>query len=182
MKRLLFLFLISCATSTQLENHDAQFSISKNFDFSKHYTVALIPLKDVSFDEIYNNIALQLLSIGNFKLVERKDIENVLNEQNFQYTGITENTKISEFGKILNADIIGMYSFQIQVGYESFEVYIFGINYKPYIVNVYLKLISVETGEVLYYGKGRGQSYSKSEAIEEAVKNVVFGLKKGGKR
>ena len=45
-------------------------------------------------------------SSGIFKLVERKDIQKILEEQNLQLSGITEGENAVKIGQILNAEVL----------------------------------------------------------------------------
>lgn len=66
-------------------------------------------------------------------LAERKDIAQILEEQVFQSSGLTEEEKVSAIGNLLNAEILVSGSlFQKDRDYELF-----------------LKLLRTETGEVL---------------------------------
>ncbi len=68
-----------------------------------------------------------------FTLVERKDIQKILEEQNLQLSGITEGEDAVKIGQILNADVL--ITGNIFVGDDSFELF--------------LRLVRVETGEIL---------------------------------
>ncbi len=68
-----------------------------------------------------------------FTLVERKDIQKILEEQNLQLSGITEGEDAVKIGQILNADVLitgNMFGMD-----DSFELF--------------LRLVRVETGEIL---------------------------------
>jgi Mg-chelatase subunit ChlD/PBP1b-binding outer membrane lipoprotein LpoB len=68
-----------------------------------------------------------------FTLVERKDIQKILEEQNLQLSGITEGEDAVKIGQILNADVLitgNLFGMD-----NSFELF--------------LRLVRVETGEIL---------------------------------
>lgn len=68
-----------------------------------------------------------------FTLVERKDIQKILEEQNLQLSGITEGEDAVKIGQILNADVL--ITGNLFGGDNSFELF--------------LRLVRVETGEIL---------------------------------
>ena len=68
-----------------------------------------------------------------FTLVERKDIQKILEEQNLQLSGITEGEDAVRIGQILNADVL--ITGNLFGKDDSFELF--------------LRLVRVETGEIL---------------------------------
>ena len=68
-----------------------------------------------------------------FTLVERKDIQKILEEQNLQLSGITEGETAVKIGQILNADVL-------------ITGNLFG---KDDAFELFLRLVRVETGEIL---------------------------------
>ncbi|MCF6335325.1 MAG: hypothetical protein L3J12_06265, partial [Spirochaetales bacterium] len=68
-----------------------------------------------------------------FTLVARKDIQQILTEQNLQLSGITEGENAVKIGRILNADVL--ITGNLFGKEDSFELF--------------LRLIRVETGEIL---------------------------------
>ncbi len=100
---------------------------------------AVIPFEfnpeGLSLDAEYFSERL-ILSAGSsdiFKLVERKDIQKILEEQNLQLSGITEGETAVKLGHILNADVL--ITGNLFKKENSFELF--------------LRLVRVETGEVL---------------------------------
>lgn len=68
-----------------------------------------------------------------FKLVERKDIQKILEEQNIQLSGVTEGEDAVKIGQILNAEVL-------------ITGNLFG---KDDAFELFLRLVRVETGEIL---------------------------------
>jgi len=166
----IFILILSCASTGGYYSKSA---VSHSFDYSKTYTVAIIPLESSKLisqksdlERIYENLSMELMNTGKFKLVERKHIEHILNEQGFQYSGIVEQSQAVQFGKILGAELVVIYNIETAEKEEDF-----------YRLGIYLKLINVENGEVIYYSRGRGEGFGKEFAIEDAVKNCLKGLR-----
>ena len=67
-----------------------------------------------------------------FTLVERKNLQRIIEEQKLQLSGLTEEERVIEIGKILNAEIL-----------------ITGTLYKKESFELFLKMLRVESGEVL---------------------------------
>lgn len=127
---------------------------------------------------------MELLSFPFFRLVDRKNLESILNEQNFQYSGLVDIEEAVNFGKILSANIIGIYEVlgTSKIRDEDLKA-------KIYTIFLIFKIIDVEKGEILYTGKGEGRGFLyddfpcsedevKLEAIEDAVKNSLKELAK----
>ncbi len=68
-----------------------------------------------------------------FKLVERKDIQKILEELKLQLSGVTEGKNVTELGNFLNAQVL-----------VTGNLYRKGDSY-----DIFLKFLRVETGEVL---------------------------------
>ncbi len=91
--------------------------------------------EELSLDAEYFTERLILSSESSdiFTLVERKDIQKILEEQNLQLSGITEGEDAVKIGQILNADVLitgNLFGMD-----NSFELF--------------LRLVRVETGEIL---------------------------------
>ena len=173
---LVVLFFISCMTG-----YYAKGSVAPSFDLTRSYRIALIPLKNSPYlkekdlDKLYETFSMELLGTGLFTLIERRDIEKVLDEQGFQYSGVVNESQAVEFGKILGAELIGIYNIET----AGRDIQTMGT---LYVIGLYFKLVNVETGEIVYYARGRGESMlNKEEALEQAVSNCLHALRKAKK-
>ncbi len=109
------------------------------YSVSGETAAAVLPIEDPSgknsLNAEYFTERFILAAAGNavFKLVERKDFQKILEEMNLQLSGLTEEENVTEVGNFLNA-----------------EVLIAGKMYrKDSEYELFLKLLRVETGEVL---------------------------------
>ncbi|MEN3044601.1 MAG: CsgG/HfaB family protein [Candidatus Hydrothermales bacterium] len=181
------LFLHSCATQRGVGY------VVHGFDVKKTYKLALIPqlhsnyLKQPDLEKVYEYYQLVLLSFPFFRIIDRKNIEVILNEQNFQYSGLVDESQAVEFGKLLAADFIGVY--EVMSASKGWDDILGGQKYK---ISLVFKLIDVEKGEILYYGSGDGEAISseirplseseaKIEAIRDGIKNSLKKLKESYK-
>ena len=96
----------------------------------------------------------ELVSFGNFTVVERGEMEKILSEQDFQQTGCTTDECLVEIGKIL--------------GVEQMVGGTISLVGKTYSVSA--RLIDVETGELLNV-----TNYDRRSSIEEIL---TKGMKK----
>jgi hypothetical protein len=100
---------------------------------------AVVPLsfnqETLSLDAEYftERLILSAESSDIFTLVERKDIQKILEEQNLQLSGVTEGEDAVKIGQILNADVL--ITGNLFGKDDSFELF--------------LRLVRVETGEIL---------------------------------
>jgi hypothetical protein len=103
-----------------------------------------------------------------FSAVERSKVEDILNEQEFSYSGVVDPSKAAQLGKLMGAEavLISQASDQYDAEYESWEVTVSG------------RIVSVETGEILYTCRARGGGMDKTYAVEEAAGNFFKEIRK----
>lgn len=120
---------------------------------------------------IVDMITTSLVKDGTFSVIERKNLDAVLHEQNFSNSDRANPTSAAKIGKILgvNAIIVGTVT---QFGLEDKSVGVGGfasrlggfgggrVRSKSGIANVAIdaRLVDVNTGEVLAVGSGKGTS------------------------
>ncbi len=165
---LLSALLAGCASVTS----SGTGTYSPTFDVSRTYTVAVIPLekspyvKPKDLQALYDMLAMGLLRAGIFKVVERQRIRDILKEQEFQYSGLVDESTAVEFGKILGADVVAMYDILTARMRED------GYG-RLYMLEIVVKLVDTKTGEIIYFGRGTGYGATKGEAMENAVKGAL---------
>ena len=100
--------------------------------------VAVLPLEpateEIALDAEYFAERLIMAATGNSRitLVERRDIQKIIDELKFQLSGLTTGENVAEIGEILNAEIL-----------------IGGSLYHAGQYELFLKMLRVETGEIL---------------------------------
>ncbi|MEO0224686.1 MAG: CsgG/HfaB family protein [candidate division WOR-3 bacterium] len=173
MRNVIFLILISCATG-----YYAKGSVVK-IDKTKNYKIAIIPqlksnyLNEDDLRKIYNAYYLEFSSIKNFTIVEREKIEEIIKELNFQYSGLADVNNAKEFGKLAGADLVATY--EVISASEKMDDFLKEI-VRELVISI--KIIDIQTGEVLYVGRGREEGFSdKLDIIEGAVSNSIHALK-----
>jgi len=81
----------------------------------------------------------QAIQNGRFRLVERQDLQSILDELKLQLSGLTDNTQAAKVGELMHADL--MIGGTLYKREENFELF--------------LKLLRVESGEILSVTKAR---------------------------
>ncbi len=110
-----------------------------SYSVDKNTRAAVVPFDfnqgDLALDAEYftERLIISFKAADIFTLVERKDIQKILEEQNLQLSGITEGENASRLGKILNADVL--------ITGNLFR--------KDTHFELFLRLVRVETGEIL---------------------------------
>ncbi|MEO0248324.1 MAG: CsgG/HfaB family protein [candidate division WOR-3 bacterium] len=106
--------------------------------------------------------------MAGFSAVERSRVETILNEQEFGYSGAVDPSTAAKLGKLMGADavLISQASDRYDAEYESWEVTISG------------RIVSVETGEILYTCRARGGGMDKNYAAEQAAGNFFKEIRK----
>ncbi len=102
-----------------------------------------------------------LYESGQFRMIERQQVAKVLQEQKFQHSGAVDTAKAVEIGRILEVDILAygvVSNFGIKT--EGTEVVVYQQKEQVAESQVDVRLINVQTAEVLFMGGGRGKATS----------------------
>ena len=102
--------------------------------------IAVLPFKNISGDKQFDWLAdgfcetltSAFAQIGRFIVVERSQIERIMQEQDFQMTDYADESKVVEIGKILGVEKMVIGSFQVFAGN----------------INVSTRVVDVRTGQV----------------------------------
>lgn len=97
---------------------------------------------------------------GNFILIERKRLEDVLKELEFQMSDLTDGENTAQIGNILNCEylVYGVVS-NFGVKTEGRDLLVAKRKIQTAQAEVDIKIVDVETAEIVYsaYGKGTAQ-------------------------
>jgi hypothetical protein len=133
----LFLFLFGCASfEEKMRNLSVEYSISPQFNLDTVRTIAVFAKNDI----LYDAAVLNLLKVGKLDVVDRKRIDEILEEQEFGRSGFVDEKTAVEVGKLLGAHLIAFVE----------EV----------------KIIEVQTGRILYSSIAEGTSSLKGRLQE----------------
>jgi len=134
-------------------------------------TLAVLDLRSEEVPSIVVNavsdiVRTEFVNIANFRVVERDQMDSVFEEQNFQLSGLTDESSAVKIGEILSAQ----------------KVVIGEINMieKSYVIS--LRIVDVETAESQYSSRSRAESMDELEdrAVETArdlAQRIVSGNK-----
>lgn len=152
--------------TTIAEKLASSYKQDKDIIFKKNIAIAdfkneSITAKKNMIGEAINNLLSTKFSHSTiFNLIERKNLDEVLKEQELQLSGLTDSESVVEVGKLLNADVILFGSITEAAGQ----------------FNITAKLIDVETGKTI----SETISIDKKDMIETSEKLDMAYVQKMG--
>ncbi len=182
-KFVIVLFITSCASSAHRK--DLNYAISPSFKTDEIQTFALIPDIDIPkeeikrkvdkkrlIEEIYSKASIELMKIPYLDVVDRKDIDKILEEQEFTASGFVGDYA-PELGELLGAKIVGYFTV-LDIETEGYPVGQ-GMVIQSIKATVSFKIIDVGTGRILYQSVAESTSQeSEYEAlVESAIKCLL---------
>jgi len=102
----------------------------------------------------------ELVRVGSFKVLERKNMDAIMAEQAVQQTGCTDQDCAVKLGKMLNVDRMALGSM------GKFE--------DSYVVMV--RVVSVESGQVIWSGTARGRTI---DDVDAGIRQLAQAVSKG---
>jgi len=123
--------------------------------------IALIPFQGSNYQsqsvasQLESEIRSKLIRCGQYNIIERGNINNVLDEQKFILSGLSDRDVI-QFGKMLSADVIIVGEIPYYYEEENYSEYVEGTSWagdeyrRKVTFQVNLRIISVETGQIVY--------------------------------
>jgi curli biogenesis system outer membrane secretion channel CsgG len=170
-----------------------QVSINRNFDFSKIKRIAVMQFDDYpgatdSGKQVADLFIGGLLNIG-VSVIERMQMNQLLAEQKLSLSGYIDPNQVKEVGKMLSADalLLGTVSQYTQASQSTQEVTTVETNRRgdlydvsqPYTyltpaqVSISCKLVSVETGEVIFAASGSYDGSTPAIAAQSLVESMA---------
>uniref|UniRef100_A0A7C4CAH1 Penicillin-binding protein activator LpoB n=1 Tax=candidate division WOR-3 bacterium TaxID=2052148 RepID=A0A7C4CAH1_UNCW3 len=179
----LLMLTAGCFTAGQLQTmrHVAQpYSISPNFDLSRPWRIAVLPpplSSDVApADFLAERAGLQLMKVPMISVVDRAEVERILQEQQFSYSGVVDPATAVKLGKLMGAAAVAT----IKVGEVKHDEF-WTDSPEQRDAQLFFRIISVETAEVLYSAEGQGSSFSGAkEALSAALDMALLPLLEKG--
>jgi len=151
------LFVAGCCSSGTSE-------FRKGYDFSQIESVAIVDVvgpvgSEGAKNQISDFVAMELLKKG-YAPVERAQVQKLLDEQNFQASGMTPEQGAVEAGKILNVPTV------LLVNIPQFKE----------DISLTIKMLDVEDGSVLWIGSGSGSTGKTLGTILGAAAGAAGGV------
>jgi hypothetical protein len=145
---LVALGLLGCS-STKGEGY-----VNPNFELSRIGRVAVVDGNNPAFkpqtrQTLLDSFQLEFMKRG-WNVIERANIQNALDEMDFQGTDITSQANVKKIGSVLNVDAIVV----VNIGTAGDDL------------SIMAKMVEVETGELAWMGSGEG---SVNEGLSTAA-------------
>jgi len=193
---IIFLFTNNCVTTKSSRVVEYEF-------LAKQVAVGILAVENKTkygqrrlADSAADILVSELSRSGNFILIERDKIDEILTELELQISDLTDNSQSAEIGKILNCQyfLTGVIS-NFGVKTEGQDMIIVQKKIQSVVVEVDIRVIDVETAQIVYSAYGRGEAsktidnvlgvggtggYDESLAVDglraalsEAVKRII---------
>ncbi len=179
---------MGCATTQELEEKTVEYAFSPDFNLKRIYVLAVVPsvgadtsdslarqlLKEVS-GKVYPILVGELMKVPAFDIVERRDIDEILEELEFSHSPYVMREKAPKLGRLLGADLVAYFTVldvdRIVYPFGDSEV---GWRYR---LTGSLKIVSVETGKLLYQATATAEGADPVAVVSEVVRKCVYPLK-----
>jgi Curli production assembly/transport component CsgG len=131
-----------------------------------------------SIDTFNDQLIINLMEIG-LEIVERKQLDQITNEQALRLSGLTESDKSIALGKVLAVDALITGNLDVRQEYDSGWVLGIGAGSKDVVKNATIKMIDVEKGNTLV---AVSVAYSRGATQDVAARDIANALKEKMKR
>lgn len=121
---------------------------------------------------IYDHAGMALLRTGRFTVVDRSAVDQILREQEFSYSGVADQATAVQLGRLLGAEAVMLISVT-SVTHDEF----WSDSPEQRDAELHIKIISVETSEILYTAVGQGSDFDGAEgALRSALEMALMGV------
>ena len=128
------------------------------------YQIGAVGLQDYA--------GMSLLRTGKFSLIDRSVIDELLDEQQFSYSGVVDPGTAVELGRLLGAEAVMTININ-SITHDDF----WDDEPEQRDAVVHVKIISVETSEVLYTASGTGSDFEGAAgALRMALQVALMGI------
>ena len=169
---LLFLFLITFLTSC---GGTTSVVMKQGYDFSKIKRIAVIEFRDSpnypNSGSIVSQLFAKYLLLAGYNIIERDQLDAILKEHNLQLTNLMDPETMTQF-RLSGIDAIVTGSIPMVVPQQNF----YDAGNPRFIaaeVGVTVRMISVQTGEVLWIGSDTYDDTDVQTAFEYLVSSLV---------
>lgn len=170
---------LACTTAQLAQmGYQPEYARSPLMDSQPVWRTVLLPPTSASPANLADAAGLQdfagmsLMRTGKFSLVDRSVIDEILEEQEFSYSGVVDPSTAVELGRLSGAEAVMTMS-------------ITSVTHDPFWDDepaqrdalLHIKLISVETSAVLYTASGGGSDFDGAEgALRSAMQMALMGI------
>ncbi len=163
------------------------------FAAERLYKIAVLPFDDGSIQDrwwgrnwqvgkgVSDELVTALLNTGKFRLIEREQIDKVLNEQHFAASGMVDSHSAAKLGKILGVQYLVMgrvtqFSFKSNGGaIANHKGFGLGINATNAIVTIDSRLVDTTSAEIVSVVTGKGEKKQTNLGIVANWNAIAFG-------
>ncbi len=174
------LLFASCMSTAQIMalGGPSDFAKSPVFDSRQLWRTVVLPPSTSSIYSspvvtgLYDYAGMALLQTGRFTLVDRSVVDQLLSEQEFSYSGVVDPATAVQLGELLGAEAVMTINIG-QITHDSF----WDDEPAQRDASLHVKIISVETSEVLYTSMGMGSDFEGAEgALRMALEVALIGI------
>lgn len=130
-------------------------------NFTKYKKIAVLRFSDAqnrpSSGQIVQGLAYQSFNTFNFDVIERSNLQNILNEQKLSLSGLLDSSQQIQVGRLLGVDAI------VTGDVSIWEDNVHGSN-----AGIYLRVIDIKTGQLVYTCYGYYNQLMKGPVISTA--------------
>jgi len=140
------------------------------------HRIAVLPFKgDARFSEEITSVLVTELLDNGFRVVERADLTEVINEQSLQYTGAMDPATMSPNGKLYGADFIVIGSIQTRQVVTPVDWLLGTGEPVTQVESVTVRWVSVRLGEVVASARIRNTRFGNMTLIASRIVDSVNG-------
>ncbi len=167
--------LMTCAPTPALLKTMQPYSISPQFDLSRTWRIAVLPVagganSDTGTNQrLVEHAEMQLMKVVNLSVVDRSTVAAILKEQEFSYSGVVDPQTAARLGKLMGASAVMTIRIN-QVKHDPF----FSDSPEQRDASLTVRIINVETGELFYSAQGEGSSFYGAESALTAALDVAL--------
>lgn len=174
------LLVSGCMNTTQLATLGMPLNYARSplLDTKAQWRTVILPPSAVSASSftavsgLSDYAGMALLRTGLFTLVDRSVVDELLSEQEFSYSGVVDQATAVQLGKLVGAEAV----MTINIGPITHDSF-WDDEPAQRDASLHVKIISVETSEVLYTSTGEGNSFEGAEgALKMALEVSLMGL------
>jgi len=173
------LALMSCSAAEMATmGMRPQFARSPSLDQKPQWRTVVLPPSSSSPSQLSSAHGLQdfagmsLLQTGKFTLIDRSVVDQLLEEQEFSYSGVVDQATAVQLGRLLGAEAVMTITIT-SITHDDF----WDDEPNQRDADLHVKIISVETSEVLYTSAGQGSDFDGADgALRMALQVALMGL------
>ena len=165
---------VGCFNSTtmqQMQEANQPYSISPSFKLDRVWRIAVLPPQngDTGLPALYDRAGLLLMKPGCFTLIDRTEVERILQQQRSDGLHLVDPHSMRRLGRLLGVEAVMTVSVT-KLEHDEF----FKDNPEQRAARLFVKIISAKTAEVLYHAEGQGSSFEGPEAAFSGALTIAL--------